>query len=97
MCNLKMGLLVAFLLVAGNGIVQESVLAAPAASLADTFYVSDFLSNTIVKFTPDGVGSVFAHIGMGGAPAFIAIQAIPEPATLTLLALGGLALLGRRR
>ena len=74
-------------------VVAAMVLYGDVRLFADTVYVSDFLSNTIVKFTPGGVGSVFAN--MGGTPAFIA--AVPEPATLSLLVLGGLLALRRCR
>jgi hypothetical protein len=48
----------------------------------------------ILKFDSNGNMSVFAS-GLDG-PTAIAIY-VPEPASMTILALGGLALLGRRR
>ena len=41
-----------------------ALLAAPAASRADTIYVSDTGHNTIKKFTSGGIGSVFANTGL---------------------------------
>ena len=42
--------------------------------------------------------SVFASDQSGGAwGAYLAVDAVPEPATLSLLALGGLAMLRRRK
>jgi hypothetical protein len=48
-----------------------------------------------MRFTPDGVGSVFANTGLDG-PMFIAIQ-VPEPSMPVLLGLGILALPALRR
>lgn len=57
-----------------------------------------FVTNTgydsLMKFTPDGVGSVYATTGLS-YPCSLAIVT-PEPATLSLLAVGALALLRRR-
>ena len=63
--------------------------------------------DTIEKFTPDGIGAVFAATGLSG-PEFLAFtddagvplplaNQTPEPSTFALLALGLLALLGRIR
>jgi hypothetical protein len=41
-----------------------AALAAPAASPADTIYVSDTGHNRIEKFTSGGVGTVFANTGL---------------------------------
>src|SRR5437773_12088870 len=47
-------------------------VAAPAC--ADILYVSNYNSNTIVKFTSGGVGSVFASAGLSG-PVGLAFDA----------------------
>ena len=54
------------------------------------------VDNTIEKFSPAGVDlGAFANSGLN-LPNFIAVQ-VPEPATLSLLAMGVVALLGGRR
>jgi sugar lactone lactonase YvrE len=60
---------------------------------AGNLYVANYGGGTIEEFAPDGVGTVFAS-GLT-LPEYIAIDTTPEPATLSLLALGGLALLRR--
>jgi sugar lactone lactonase YvrE len=52
-------------------------------------------NNTIEKFGPDGAETIFATAGLNN-PLFIAIDPTPEPGTLLVLALGGLALLRRK-
>ncbi len=55
------------------------------------YYAAPSEVDTVVGGTP-------LFFGTGATPkAFVAYERIPEPATLTLLALGGLALLRRRR
>jgi sugar lactone lactonase YvrE len=54
-------------------------------------YEADAGSGNIFKFTPSGARSTFAS-GLQG-PTFMALV-VPEPSSLTLLALGGLALVG---
>lgn len=43
--------------------VAAALLAAPAGSRADTIYVSNYGHNNIMRYTPDGYGSVFAGTG----------------------------------
>ena len=62
---------------------------------ADNLYVTVSASNMIVRVTPGGSESVFAS-GLYD-PADVVVQPTPEPATLSLLALGGLAMVKRRR
>ena len=57
-------------------------------------YVADSLNNQIDKITSGGVVSTFAT-GIS-QPTYLAF-AVPEPATVTLLVLGGVALLMRKR
>ena len=70
-------------------------------------FVANAGDNTIEKFTPDDIGSVFASTGVNG-PRFLAFtddagvplklaNQVPEPSTWALLALGLPALLGFRR
>lgn len=46
---------------------------ASAATHADTIYVSSYVNDTIEKFTPGGVGSVFATTGSSG-PSGLALD-----------------------
>jgi secreted PhoX family phosphatase len=52
-------------------------------------YVANHGAGDILKFKPDGIGSVFAY-GLEGAANYIAIkfEDIPEPSSLLLTALG---------
>ncbi len=72
-------------------------------------YVANSGNNTIEKFTPGGVGSVFANSGLN-SPTFLAITndsgvplrlangyPTPEPGTFSLLAGSSLLLAARRR
>jgi hypothetical protein len=43
----------------------------PSSARADTVYVSNFDTNTILKFTPDGVGSVFGSTGLNGPEGLV--------------------------
>ncbi|MBC7784779.1 MAG: PEP-CTERM sorting domain-containing protein [Burkholderiales bacterium] len=61
---------------------------------AGNLYVANYSGNTISKYTTGGVFSTFANTGLTN-PAFIVM--VPEPASLGLLSIGGLALLRRRR
>ena len=61
---------------------------------AGDLYAANNTDGTIEKFTPDGHGTVFAT-GLA-LPEYIAIDTTPEPATLSLLAVGALGLLRRR-
>src|SRR4029077_822787 len=45
-------------------LTAAALFAGPAAGLADTIYVSNNGTNTIVKFTSGGAGSVFASSGL---------------------------------
>ncbi len=45
-------------------LIFGSLLATSASVHAETLFVSNPLNNTIVKFTPGGVGSVFASAGL---------------------------------
>jgi sugar lactone lactonase YvrE len=75
---------------------------------ADNLYVANYGSNMIEKFTPDGVGSIFANTGLdrptyiafgdvGNASDFTLIAGIPEPSRLILLLGSACSLLMRRR
>ena len=43
-----------------------AAILAPTGARADTLFVTNNGSNTIEQFTPGGVGSVFASIGVTG-------------------------------
>jgi DNA-binding beta-propeller fold protein YncE len=58
-------------------------------------FEADAGSGNIYEFTPDGVQSTFAS-GLNH-PAGLAFQSVPEPVTLLLLGLGGLAIVRKRR
>ena len=66
-----------------------------AFNSAGDLFVSDYGSGNIYEFTPGGVRSTFAS-GLNH-PADLAFQPVPEPSALGLLAIGGTALLVRRR
>jgi len=59
-------------------------------------YWANYLGGSISRAPMDGTGTVEDILtGLGGRPGYIAVT--PEPATLSLLALGGLAIIRRRR
>jgi len=60
----------------------------------DTLYVANYAAGYVSRFTPGGVGSLFAS-GLN-RPLYIATQ-IPEPSALVLFALGLPAALACRR
>jgi streptogramin lyase len=62
-------------------------------SVGDLF-VTNQGYNSLMRFTPGGVGTFYATTGLS-YPGSLAIVT-PEPATLSLLALGGAAMLRRR-
>jgi WD40 repeat protein len=72
----------------------ENTLSGLAFDSGDNLYVGCWRSGTIDKFDSSGNMSIFAS-GLNN-PQFIAVQ-VPEPATMSLLAFGGLSLLRRRR
>lgn len=59
---------------------------------AGNLYVANVANNTIAKFAPDGVGSVFVSAGLDD-PFGLAFQPVPEPTTSALV-LAGVAVLG---
>lgn len=60
-------------------------------------YVADYYYGNIVeRFDPTGKSRETFATGLG-RPSCIAIQPVPEPATLALVALGGMAMLRRRK
>ena len=70
--------------------------------LNDIFEAGESWSFVIQDYTSGGPASFFYSIGVGfmspaGPPSTGSIIAIPEPATMTLVALGGIGVLLRRR
>jgi hypothetical protein len=71
---------------------------------AGNLYVSNQGGNTIRKFTPGGVGSLFANTGLSN-PTFMAftddaghpLLTVPEPATWVMVGIGAFALVCGRR
>jgi len=53
--------------VTGVVLCVSAILAGPVVARADTVYVSNWSSDTIMRFTPDGVGSIFYR---GGSESF---------------------------
>jgi hypothetical protein len=62
---------------------------------AGNLFEADHGSNHIYEFTPGGALSNFAS-GLNG-PSALAFQPVPEPGTLLLFGLGGLAIVRKRR
>jgi hypothetical protein len=62
---------------------------------AGNLYASNYNDNTIEKFTPGGVGSVFANTGLSN-PTFLAFST-PEPSTWAMFAIGIVALFLTKR
>jgi sugar lactone lactonase YvrE len=77
----------------GSGLNDPEGLAFDSSG---NLYVANSGNSTLEKFTTSGSGSIFASSGLY-SPVDIATQAVPEPATWTLVALGTAALIGRRR
>jgi hypothetical protein len=75
--------------------VQFEFLQSMIRIAADAHSLANGLNNYIDRFTPDGVGSLFATLS--GGPEYLAFQpsssAVPEPSGLVLLGIGGSILL----
>ncbi|MBT3199474.1 MAG: PEP-CTERM sorting domain-containing protein [Phycisphaerales bacterium] len=97
---------------ANSGAGSATLYGYNAASLHDASDISSknpttelgmttLLSNVNLGLTPDSHktwdGLVIAGAGWGGPDELTVTSVVPEPATMSLLALGGLALLRRRR
>lgn len=86
----------------GFGVAAALLLSlGPALATPRTLYVTNLNSNTIMAFTPSGVGTLFASTGLNGPVglAFGPATSAPEPASMTLfgVAMAGLAIGGNRR
>lgn len=88
---------------ATGGLVEETVTSFTAAGLASGVFngltpaaMSNWMNSYHAKFTAYGIGLQAFEMG-GAAGQDVVTVGVPEPVMLTLLAVGGLALLRRRR
>jgi hypothetical protein len=84
---------------AGQALYSFNVTVPAAAAVGDTFTIDDFTGNPVFHAGPP-YGTVCA--GAGGTVSLnnvgaLTLTVIPEPATITLLGLGGLLLMRRRK
>jgi hypothetical protein len=77
-----------------GGVIKLADVAIPDIALPDGFLRLDF--HETYDDVDGAVDAVF-DTQADGSPSFLDIQVTPEPATLALLGLGGLALIRRRR
>ena len=63
---------------------------------SDNLYVANYHDKCIMKYTPDGVGSVFVSTGIY-KPYNLVILPIPEPSTCALLGFAAWTILATRR
>jgi len=78
---------------AGTALLALAASALPALATPGDLQVANHNNNTIERFTPGGIPSVFASTGLNG-PTFLAFEpgaapaTVPEPASAALLAFG---------
>ena len=78
---------------AGTALLALAASALPALATPGDLQVANHNNNTIERFTPGGIPSVFARTGLNG-PTFLAFEpgaapaTVPEPASAALLAFG---------
>ena len=92
---------------AGTLIYEERSSTATLIEWCELLLLEGFVCVDIGNWTADGSGQITLFLGEGAVNTFlngartqldgVAVTLVPEPSTLALLGLGGLALLIRRR
>ena len=93
--------------VAAGSLIYEEISSATVISGSSYYYYKGSYANDIGNWTADGSGNLVIWMGQGNVNTFdngartmmdgLSVTLIPEPSTLALVGLGGLALVLRRR
>ena len=85
----------------GNGLVELGSVTATSSGTGTNGYHEDFMGTYTALAADASGGQLDVVLSVGGHTftdnAVLSVEAIPEPSSMSLLALGGLALLRRRR